>query len=360
MALIAPAPDRDAARLRVVRLERAQWESAVREFGDYSYRQSWAYGVELAAKRGATSEHVAIRCGDATLGLADVRIKQMPVIGGGLAYVSGGPMVRRLGGPDDALDRLDLCLEALAREFVRGRGLTLRIVAPVGLPEENEAVAKQLERAGFSLTDSGVGYHTVMLDVDRPLDELRASFHKHWRRHLNGAERNDLEWTWGTEPDRFEVVGRMSEATRARKGYELDLDAGFYADVQRELSESDELVVGLVLKDGTPVAANITAIHGDTAVYLIGASTETGLKHKAGYMMHWRTIELLRERGVPWYDLGGIDPEANPGVTSFKLRTNGADVTAAGPYELSPAGLRGRVTGWAERAYLRARAARAK
>ena len=71
--------------------------------------------------------------------------------------------------------------------------------------------------------------------------------------------------------------------------------------------------------------------------------------------MHWRTIELLRERGIPWYDLGGIDPEANPGVTSFKLRTNGVDVTAAGPFELSPAGLRGRVTGWAERAYLRIR-----
>ena len=108
------------------------------------------------------------------------------------------------------------------------------------------------------------------------------------------------------------------------------------------------------------MAGNITSIHGDTAVYLIGASTETGLKAKAGYMMHWRTIELIRERGLPWYDLGGIDPEANPGVTSFKLRTNGADVTAAGPFDLSPAGVRGRVAGWAERAYVRAKRARVK
>jgi lipid II:glycine glycyltransferase (peptidoglycan interpeptide bridge formation enzyme) len=243
---------------------------------------------------------------------------------------------------------------------VHGRGLTLRIVAPVGLAEENQSVAERLERAGFSLTERSRDYHTVLLDVDRPLDELRASFHKHWRRHLNGALRNDLEMTFGTEGDRFEVVDRMSEALRARKGYELDLDARFYADVQRELSEADQLVVGLVLKDATPVAANITAIHGDTAIYVIGASTETGLKHKAGYLMHWRTIELLRERGVPWYDLGGIDAVANPGVTSFKLRTNGFDVTAAGPFELSPAGVRGRVAGWAEGAYVRARQARAK
>jgi lipid II:glycine glycyltransferase (peptidoglycan interpeptide bridge formation enzyme) len=282
------------------------------------------------------------------------------VVGGGLAYVSGGPLVRGLGAGREQLDRLDLAVDGLVREFVHRRGLTLRIAAPVGLEEHNQAVADRLERAGFVASPTADRYHTVLLDVDRPPEELRASFHKHWRRHLNGALRQDLEMTFGTEPDAFEQVARMSDALRVRKGYELDLDARFYADVQSELGEPDRLVVGLVLKDGTPVAGNITSIHGDTAVYLIGASTEAGLGCKAGYLMHWRTIELLRERGVPWYDLGGIDPVANPGVTSFKLRTNGFDVTAAGPFDLSPAGLRGRVAGWAERAYVRARAARAK
>jgi hypothetical protein len=347
-----------AARPEVVGLDRSQWQLAVRPFADYSYRQSRAYGEHLAAKRGATSEHVAIRCGDETVALADVRIKRLPMIGGGLAYISGGPLVRRLDSPDDALERLDLSLEALVAEFVHGRGLTLRVVAPIGLPEENEAVAGRLQAAGFVRAERGKHYRTVLLDVDRPADEIRSSLHRHWRRHLNGSERNDLEVTFGTEPDRFEVIARMSEALRARKGFELDLDARFYADVQRDLDEEDRLVVGLVMKDGTPVAGNITAIHGDAAVYLVGASTEAGLENKAGYLMHWRTIELIRERGVPWYDLGGIDPVANPGVTSFKLRTNGVDVTAAGPFEMSPTGVRARVSGWAERAYLRAKRAR--
>jgi hypothetical protein len=344
----------------VVQLERAEWESCAALFRDHSYRQTWAYGVRLAEKRGATSEHVAIRRSGETIALADVRIKRLPLVGGGLAYVSGGPLVGRLDDPAGDLDRFDLAVHALVREFVQRRGLTLRIVAPVGLPEHNQAVADRLQAAGFTRSEHGDDYRTVVLDVDRPLDELRASFHKHWRRHLNGALRNDLEMTFGTDLARFEVVDRMSEATRARKGYELDLDAGFYTDVQRGLSEPDQLIVGLVLKDGTPVAGNITSIHGDTAVYLIGASTEAGLAVKAGYLMHWRTIELLHERGLPWYDLGGIDPDANPGVTSFKLRTNGADVTAAGPFEQSPAGVRGQITGWAERAYVRAKRARVK
>ena len=340
---------------RVVQLDRAEWESSVREFRDYSYRQSWAYGVRLADKRGATTEHVAIRCGAETIGLADVRIKRLPLIGGGLAFISGGPLVQRLDGSEDDLERFDLAVEALVAEFVHRRGLTLRLMAPVGTAEHNESVAQRLGKAGFRPAEQVAAYRTVLLDVDRPLEEIRSSFHRHWRRHLNRSERQALEMTFGTKPDGFEHIARMSEALGARKAFELDLDARFYAEVQRELEDRDLLVTGLVLKDGTPVAGNITAIHGDTAVYLIGASTEEGLACRAGYQMHWRTIELLRERGVPWYDLGGIDPVANPGVTSFKLRTNGSDVTAAGPLELSPPGLRGRAAGWAERSYVRMR-----
>ena len=82
------------ARTDVRRLERAEWEAAVHDFRDHSYRQCWAYGAALAARRGAVSEHVAIERGDELVGLADVRVKKLPVVGGGLAYVSGGPLVR--------------------------------------------------------------------------------------------------------------------------------------------------------------------------------------------------------------------------------------------------------------------------
>jgi hypothetical protein len=346
-------PARSSSSAEIVPLAREAWEHAVRQFADYSYRQSWAYGKTLAEKRGALSEHVAIQRGDEIVGMADVRIKRVPVIGGGLAYISGGPLVQRFQDGDDAFSRFGACLHALIREYVSRRGLTLRILAPIGLTERNELNSKCFESAGFHRTDRGEHYRTVLLDVNRPLEEIRASLHSHWRRHLNGAERNDLTVTFGTEVERFEQVAKMSEALRARKGFDLDLDAGFFADVQRKLSEQDRLVVGLVMHNGVPVAGNITAMHGDTAVYLVGASTDAALECKASYLMHWKTIELVQERGLKWYDLGGIDPEVNPGVTSFKLRTNGIDVTAAGPFEKSPDGVRGRIADFAERTYLR-------
>ena len=338
-------------RAQLASLDRAQWEAAVRRFGDYSYRQTWSYGVTLASRRGAVSEHVAVERGGEIIGLADVRIKRLPMIGGGLAYISGGPLV------GDDVECLEPCVDALVREYVDRRGFTLRILPPVVLDERNRRSPSCSSARACAATDRGEHYRTVLLDVDRPLDEIRSSFHRHWRRHLNGAERNELEVTFGTDAGRFERVAEMSEALRARKGFALDLDARFFAEVQAGLKEQDRLVVGLVLQDGAPVAGNITAIHGDAAVYLVGASTDAALETKASYLMHWRTIALLQERCVPWYDLGGIDPVANPGVTSFKLRTNGVDVTAAGPYERAPEGMRGRVSDWAERAYVRAKRA---
>jgi CelD/BcsL family acetyltransferase involved in cellulose biosynthesis len=344
----------------IVRLDRAQWEVAAQQFSDYSYRQNWAYGETLAAKRGAASEHIAIQRGDEIAGLADVRIKMVPVIGGGLAYISGGPLIRK---SDDGIadqERLVVCLDALVREFVQRRGLTLRILAPIGGAEHNESVARCFEEAGFQRTTRGEHYRTVLLDIDRPLDVIRSSMHSHWRRHLNGAERNNLEVTFGTEHERFAQVAQMSEALRARKGFEVDLDAMFFADVQNHMREGEKLIVGIVHQNGTPVAGNITAMHGDTAVYLVGASTDAALESKASYLMHWKTLELARQRGMKWYDLGGIDPDANPGVTSFKLRTNGADVTAAGPYEKASEGVRRRIADLAERAYLRLKRGGAK
>jgi hypothetical protein len=340
-------------RTEVRRLDRAEWEAAVRDFRDHSYRQCWAYGVELAARRGALSEHVAIRRGGELIGLADVRVKRLPLIGGGLAYVSGGPLVRMR---DDAeLERFELCVEALVRHFVDGRGLTLRLQAPVGPPAHNAAVAERLVRAGFRRTDRGVHYRTVLLDVDREPEAISASLHKNWRQSIRRAERNGVAVDFGTGLERFEPFARMLEELRERKPFELDLDERFYADVQAELPEHERLVVGLASLDGVAVAGNVTSIHGDTAVYLLGATTDAGLRSQASYLLHWRTIELMRERDVRWYDLGGIDPEANPGVADFKLRTNGLDVTAAGPFERTPDGARARVTGWAERAYVRAR-----
>ena len=81
------------------------------------------------------------------------------------------------------------------------------------------------------------------------------------------------------------------------------------------------------------------------------ASNEEGRRAKASYLLQWRVIQAAREKGFQWYDLGGIDPEKDPGVHHFKQGLRGRDIRAPGPLECPAQGLRRAAVYWGERAY---------
>ena len=99
----------------VEQLDRRQWDDLVYRFSDLGLSQSWEYGEAVAALQGADCEHVAIRDETEVLGLASVRIKRLPVVGGGIAYISAGPLVRR--GPSPDLDRFGAVVAALKSDY---------------------------------------------------------------------------------------------------------------------------------------------------------------------------------------------------------------------------------------------------
>ena len=80
-----------------------------------------------------------------------------------------------------------------------------------------------------------------------------------------------------------------------------------------------------------PIAGLVASAMGDSAVYLLGATSDDGLNAKGSYLLQWTLIQRLKENGVRWYDLGGIDPERNPGVYHFKRGFSGADVCQLTP-----------------------------
>jgi hypothetical protein len=84
--------------------------------------------------------------------------------------------------------------------------------------------------------------------------------------------------------------------------------------------------VFLCAEDGVPVAGLVGSAMGDTGIYLFGATSEQGMKCKGAYLVQWRMIEWLKALDVTHYDLGGINPETNPGVYHFKHGMSGDDV----------------------------------
>lgn len=341
--------------LRVEPLDRVRWSRCAGLFLDYSYRQLWDFGVACALRLGAVSEHLAILEGNEVLGVADVRVKQAPVIGGGIAYINGGPLVRR--GDDRDGERLGKCLDVLLSEYVHRRSLILRIAPVPGIGSWPTGQAGALASRGFIRSDKLRSYRTFIADIRPALPDIRKNLDQKWRNCLNASDRCGLQFRTGCDEAMYSEFCELYGPFLKRKHLAFDLDAFFYAGLQKNECAAERLVVTLVEKDGRPVAGHVASMLGDTCVYLHGATSEEGLKVKAGYAVQWHVIAEARNRGLCWYDLGGIDPVANPGVYHFKKGIGGSDLVAPGPFEARPAGLRSVLVAGTESLYRRTRTA---
>ncbi len=337
-------------------LDRSAWARLATDFRDHNYRQAWAFAEASAARVGATSEHVALYESGALRGLADVRVRRLPLGVGGIAYVNGGPLVRREGNDEDAALRASLRL--LVEEYVKRRKLLLRVQTPVGDTDWNERAAAALAQAGLQPTPGGQPYRTFLLDLSPPLEILRKQLRQKWRNGLNRAGRSGLTLRSGHDAALFDTFLALFESFSERKSFEVDLPPEFYAARQPEHLEAERYRIILADQDGEAVAGHVSSLDGDTCVYLLGATLPSALKTNAAYLLQWRAIEIAKERGARWYDLGGIDPEGNPGVFHFKRGLNGLDVQAAGPSDIAPPGPLGALPRLGESVYRRMRKGR--
>ncbi|MEM1329462.1 MAG: GNAT family N-acetyltransferase [Planctomycetota bacterium] len=336
------------------------WDNLARGFADHSYRQLSAYSNACNDRFGARSERVALYDDQGTaIAASEVRIKAVPGIGSGLAYASAGPLCRRAEATDEeSLDAMRSMLVAMREAYAERRSLILRVQCPLGPEEWNSASQAVLRELGFGPSDYPRAYRTICIDTRPSLDGIRASFHKGWRKMLRRGETRGLEAEVGDGPELFAAATELHRALMDRKGFTVELDAGFYERVQERLVGDDRMTMIVVRSEGEIVGMNLVSALGDTLAGIVGASTATGAKLSGAYLLEWMAIELAHERGLRCYDMGGFDPDDNPGVADFKRRTGGADISSAGPAQFVPSGVRPRIAQSLESAVRRVRRAR--
>ena len=337
---------------------RGEWCHLAAGLQDHNYRQCWDYAEAVAARNGASAEHVCITRGNELLGLASLRIKPMPGTGTGIAYVSGGPLVRTRENEAPGL-RLDTVLAALVNEYVDGRSLLLRVAPAIGDRVWNIVQEHSFLSAKFLPAEHVRRYSTILIDLAHPVS-VRAGFASKWRYHLRKAEKAEIRVTQGTDPILFEHFRPLFDELVARKSLAVELGADFYGGLQPTLPEHERLHVAIAWVGDQPAAGIVASLLGDTAVYLLGASNELGRTACAPYMLQWMAIKAASARGLRWYDLGGTDANGNPGVYRFKARMGGIELAAPGPYEIAPSRIRARAVRTAERVFRAARARRSR
>jgi lipid II:glycine glycyltransferase (peptidoglycan interpeptide bridge formation enzyme) len=341
----APAMNDDS----LVRLTREEWDSLTEKYRDFSYRQCGSYAESAARDIGAICEFMGVHQAGDLVGLANLRIKMVPLLGLGVAYVNYGPLTDHEN--EFSAELFGYCLDALRREYVERRRLVLRIVPPLrgGQWVKNQSAC--LQAHGFQFNPHHKPHETFILDLVGPLTEIHKNLDAKWRSDLAKAQKSNIEITRSTTVDDVDKFAVLFYELIRKKGFSARQGITFFRRVLENAGTNKPIVTHLAWYGGDLVAGHIGSFVGDTGVYLLGAANAKGRELRASYLLQWAAIEYAKSVGNVFYDLGGIDQEANPDVYRFKKRLNGRLVAEIGPYEQVPNPSIGRILHFMEAAY---------
>ena len=103
-----------------------------------------------------------------------------------------------------------------------------------------------------------------------------------------------------------------------------------YHQLLLELESEQPMQIFKAFLDDELLAGICIVSHGTAATYLLGWNGKQGRSLKANQFLLWNAMMILKEQGIRWFDLGGIDEESTPGISGFKLGVNGIRYSLVG------------------------------
>jgi hypothetical protein len=301
--------------------DRQAWQDLMHQAGFSNLLQSWSYGL-CKSRTGAwqVKRLLLLRQGR-VIGFAQVLQRQF----GRLACVSRlnrGPIF--LPGADAstraaALDEIGKQLG----NWMRGRVLSWAPECRV----EGEPLS-QLMRTSFRQC-SIPGWSSSVLDLRRDEGQLRSGLAGKWRNMLNVAHRHALQAEQLDDDRIFESL--LSNCAQMMQMRGVPFPLSLYRELRKDLSTEGTPGLLLALRNEEQLlAATFVVLHGNTATYLLGWSSDEGRKLHAHHMLLWENVLRLKACNIRYFDLGGIDQERTSGIAAFKLGLGGERYQLAG------------------------------
>lgn len=252
-------------------------------------------------------------------GVAQVLLKPGP-LGITLAYVPRGPIVDAADLPES----LRALRDALSADRCAG------LLVDPELPPDPELISA-LERAGAR--PAGVFVQprrTLLMDLTHTPEDLLAAMRKKTRQYIHKAERESVITEETRDVDRFlavltKVAARDHFALRARPYFERLLEAfGDNAHLTMSRVGTED--------DGALLAVRI----GDRAWELYGGWSGAHGESRPFYLLKWRSLMGMKQRGVVRYDMWGLSEHEGDelaGIENFKLGFGGEVATWVGTFD---------------------------
>lgn len=301
----------------------AKWEGHFKSIRRSTLLQHYPYALANRAANQIGARHGVIKINGDDAGL--IQLAEVGIIKNLVHAISldRGPLwFNGFGTPNQAT----AFFHTLAQEFPRRLGRKIRL-----LPElkDNDGNRAAITTSGYTRKPNFDGYETIWLDLTCNEATLRANLNGKWRNVLSKSERSCLtvteDWSGASSVAFLEAY----ESDRQMKGYDGP-PVKLLAALLKFMVPRQEAVILNAQENGQTIAGIMILLHGTSATYQIGWTSNSGRKLGAHHQLLWRAIVQLKEKGITDFDLGGINDECAAGVKKFKQGLGGQPVKLAG------------------------------
>ena len=298
-------------------LDMAEWDAAHARAAA-PLQQDWAYGSSMQMI-GVPVLRARVVVDGVLVALAQIMVRRWGTLVS-VGLCSRGPIwLQAMTAKDKALIYAEL------RRTVPLTGLRVLLITP----EEVRGDSLGLSKWRRVMT----GYATVMLDISQSQAVLRAALDSKWRNRLVAAEASALTvHRVGSNPGQYRWLLDHEETQREQRGF-AGLPRPFYDIYIQSRQQPAQTLLTLRADLGRDrVAGMMFLLHGESATYQVGWSSEQGRQLNAHNLLLWRAIDELQQRGIRCLDLGGVNTARSAGIARFKIGTGGEVLILAGTY----------------------------
>ncbi len=298
------------------------WYDLIGQFSDASIFQTWAYG---RVRRGdSNTSHIVLRKQGNPVACAQVMVARIPIFPGkAIAFARWAPLWQRKGAPRD-FDVFRQVIRTLRIEYALKRRYLLRLY-PLLFDSEPEPCRSIMIEEGFALNSSHIPQRTLLLDLAPSMEDMRKGLKQKWRNCLNSADRAEQTVTESSDDTLFDDFLLAYREMYGRKKLTSTTEVDEFKLIQHQLPDQFKMKILTAEVSGQLAASLVCSNIGGTGIYLLGATTNFGMKTKSSYLLQWKILEWLKLTGSTVYNLNGINPETNPGTYRFKAGLAGKD-----------------------------------
>lgn len=178
---------------------------------------------------------------------------------------------------------------------------------------------------------------TWVLDLDKPIEELKSGLASGHRNAVNGAERRGLKFRISENPKEIEAFIEMLKVIKSRTF--KPHPPMYFRKLVESLMPIGVAKLYFMEAEGKLVAGSLGLDFGDTRYYAHAASQPEARNLQAAVPLVWNMIADAKSQGLKLFDFWGIAPADNPhhpwaGFSQFKRSFGGREFETLGTWDL--------------------------